>query len=138
MGSLVNATQEIRLINILDQAGERPFEWGQNDCNTLALEWLDAINGTNWIKKVKGSYSDKKSAIVRASQLPKWSDGLVDEGWVEITPNEATVGDIAIVDGKHYDMAHIVMGSHAVSLHETDGMVKIPLDTIEARFFRGV
>lgn len=134
----MNPTMEITLINMLDLAGEKPFEWGQNDCNTLALEWLDRVSDTNWLEKVKGTYSDRKTAIKVASELPKWADGLLEEGWVEVHREDSTVGDIAIVESKHYDMGHIVMGAHMVSLHETDGMVKIPLDAVEARFFRGL
>ena len=132
----MNPSLEIELVQMLDEAGRKPFKWGFNDCNTLALQWLDKLQNRGWLDRVKGKYSDLRGAIKMASELPNWCDGLVEEGWTEITQQEATVGDLAVVSDKHYDMVHIVMGSFMVSIHETEGMVKIPLDAVQARYFR--
>lgn len=127
---------EIELVRILDQAGRKPFAWGWNDCNTLALEWLDKLQDRGWLKRVRGKYSNLKEAVKFASELPKWTDGLLAEVWTEIAAQEASVGDLAVVSDRLYDLVHIVMGGYMVSLHESEGMVKIPLDSVEARYFR--
>ena len=132
----MNPTLEIDLVRILDEAGRKPFAWGLNDCNTLALTWLDKLQDRGWLDRVKGKYSNLKEAAKFASKLPNWADGLLAEGWTEISPLEASVGDLAVVSDRFYDRVHIVMGSYMVSLHESEGMVKIPLDSVEARYFR--
>jgi hypothetical protein len=132
----MNPAQEIELVNLLDQAGRKPFSWGLNDCNTLALKWLDKLQGSNWLARVEGTYSDFRGAVKKAAELPNWCDGLLAEGWTEIAVSEASVGDLGVVSSKHYDMVHIVMGAYMVSIHESEGMVKIPLDSVEARYFR--
>jgi len=126
----------MELINILDRAGRHPFQWGINDCNTLCLEWLDKLQDRGWLDRVKGKYSNVREAAKFASELPKWTDGLLAEGWIEITAQEASVGDLGVVSDRLYDRVHIVMGSFMVSIHETEGMVKIPLASVEARYFR--
>lgn len=132
----MNPSMEMELINILDRAGRHPFQWGMNDCNTLCLEWLDKLQDRGWLERVKGKYSNVREAAKFASQQPKWVDMLSDEGWQEISRQDASVGDLAVFSDKHYDRVHIVMGAYMVSLHETDGMVKIPLDAVKTRYFR--
>jgi hypothetical protein len=132
----VNPSQEIELVHLLDQAGRKPFIWGWNDCNTLALEWLDKLQDRGWLKRVQGKYSNLKEAAKFAAELPNWCDGLLAEGWTEIEAPTASVGDLAVVSDRLYDRVHIVMGGYMVSLHESAGMVKIPLDSVEARYFR--
>lgn len=132
----MNPALEIDLVQMLDEAGRQPFKWGWNDCNTLALAWLDKLQDRGWLKRVQGKYSNLKEAAKFASELPKWTDGLLAEGWIEITAQEASVGDLVVVSDRLYDRVHIVMGSFMVSIHETEGMVKIPLASIEARYFR--
>lgn len=127
---------EIELVRILDQAGRKPFAWGWNDCNTLALEWLDKLQDRGWLKRVQGKYSNLKEAAKFAAELPNWCDGLLAEGWTEIAAQESCVGDLAVVSDRLYDCVHIVMGGYMVSLHQSEGMVKIPLDSVEARYFR--
>jgi hypothetical protein len=132
----VNPSLEIALVQMLDEAGRKPFKWGWNDCNTLALQWIDKLQNRGWLNRVQGKYSNPKQAARFASELPKWADGLLAEGWEEIDGSMASVGDLGVVSDRFYDRVHIVMGGFMVSLHESDGMVKIPLDSVEARFFR--
>lgn len=126
---------EIDLIHILDRAGSQPFAWGTNDCNTLALEWLDRLQGSQWLKRVKGTYNDLRGAIRVAKSLPRWTDGLIEEGWTEIKKEQATIGDLAVVSGKSYDIIYIVEGSTVIGLVEDGEIVRKPIDTLEARFF---
>jgi hypothetical protein len=132
----MSPAQEAQLIKLLDMAGRRRFQWGINDCNTLALEWLDKVQNKGWLKRVWGKYDDAKGAIKVARSLPRWCDGLVEEGWIEIPHTQASVGDLAVMEDKHFDRVHIVLGPHVVSVHESLGMVKIPLGSIPMRFFK--
>jgi hypothetical protein len=132
----MNPNLEIDLVRILDEAGRNPFKWGWNDCNTLALQWLDKLQDRGWLDRVRGTYSNLREAKKIASELPQWSEGLLAEGWTEISQQEASVGDLAVVSDRFYDRVHIVMGAYMVSMHESEGMVKIPLDSVEARYFR--
>jgi hypothetical protein len=127
---------ELYLVQILNRAATQPFAWGRNDCNTLALTWVDHLCGTHYLGTVLNSYCCAKSAIQYAQSMPRWCNGLSELGWHEIPRNEARQGDLAVVEDERFDRVHIVTGRHVVSVDETLNFVRLEIDALPgARFW---
>lgn len=91
-----------------------PFEWGQNDCNTLALEFIDIMlpNIPSITKDVQGKYSNRYEARKFYRDFKwRWSDYLLSLGFEKVEPLFFQPGDLHIHKmGKSLEAVSISLG----------------------------
>lgn len=104
------------------------FEWGVCDCNTLALEALDLIAGTQLAVEVFGMYSNPKEAsdFYRNYRL----DWATWDGFEKVGKNFVQTGDFVIAKESDWCIPYIVVGDRAVSCFETHGVRACRLDVV--------
>jgi len=102
----------------------KPFTWGDNDCNTLVIEWVDLLTGSNHIDEVRGQYSNKDEAIEFYRSVKNEEDILAE--FHEIDPAFISVGDILTVPFGKMLGAHICVGSRLLSVDRRHGTMLLP------------
>ena len=136
MGAQMNPQDEIRLLQILDDANA-PFAWGQNDCNTLGFAWVDYRCGTYWIARIRGKYSNAREAALFAAEYPRWSEILSDLGWTKVNPLLATTGSVVVVPDRWWDCVHLLHGGYVHSVDTERGFISAPVVALaNAEFWR--
>ncbi|MEY0062854.1 DUF6950 family protein [Providencia hangzhouensis] len=89
----------IQLPEILQQAMNKPFSWGEHDCCLFAADCVIAVCGVDIAEKARGRYKTKSGAM----RVLKAVFGDLETGlsgfFQEIDPNEAMRGDIVMFNG---------------------------------------
>jgi hypothetical protein len=88
----------------------RPFKWGENDCCTFAIGWLERESGIDYLTEHRPWRTARQ-----ASKKLRDLGGLFflfQKYLKQINPNMAQDGDITIIDGT----ASIFSGRHVVSV----------------------
>lgn len=110
--------REIRLMSFIEKNLGRPFAWGECDCNTFALETIDAVFDTAWADLIKGRYYTELGAFTFRRSC-RWGDfisGIIAEaGFIEIQKGFEQTGDLLIVKDPRWEMVHICLGNKLVS-----------------------
>jgi len=91
-----------------------PFAWGDNDCVTFAIGWVQIATGKEYI-------TEKWTNEKEAAQMIKKLGGIesqFDLHLNRINPNFAKDGDVALVD----DTAYLFSGVHIVGPGK-DGLI---------------
>lgn len=118
-----------------------PFEWGETDCLTLALDWLYLLTGENqiekyWERKNIEPYTYHKSeekAIANCVELgPFFLEILKDLGAEKIKPNYQTLGDFIFIkdENLHYRV-HVCLGETVLAATNEYGVIKWPISMME-------
>lgn len=94
----------------------RPFKWGENDCVTFAIGWLEAKTGRDYLTQHKPWRTARQAAKKLRDLYGLFF--LFDENLISIHPNMAQDGDLTILEGT----ACIFSGRHIVSIGE-EGLV---------------
>lgn len=74
-----------------------PFKWGENDCLSFALRWVEISTGKtpfDGLPKWKTAFGAKK-VIKKFKSL----EAILDARFERVNPNLAQDGDIALVNG---------------------------------------
>jgi hypothetical protein len=106
----------MRLPQYISLHANKPFKWGENDCCTFAIGWLELVMGKDFLSEHR-----PWSSALGASRKVKNLGGLpllLSNNLVQINPNFARDGDIAILDGT----ACLYSGRHVVSVGK-DGLL---------------
>jgi hypothetical protein len=87
-----------------------PFKWGENDCITFAIGWLEIETGRDYLTE----HRPWRTARQAAKKLRDLGGlfFLFQENLTRINPNMAQDGDLTIIDGT----ACIFSGRHVVSV----------------------
>lgn len=104
----------------------KPYEWGECDCNTLVLDYLDFRSGDCLSSLIRGKYSDEDSAAVFCEEFGRTLEDLIKAaGCKQVKRNFQQVGDILLVKSpsKPWHQAHICLGSTCLSV-EPGGTVR--------------
>jgi hypothetical protein len=95
-----------------------PFEWGKNDCNTLAFDFIDdALPGINYLTdKVKGKYSTRFEARKFYREFEwRWEDYLISIGFVKVPLLYFQPGDLHMHKmGRSLEAISINLGSENI------------------------
>jgi hypothetical protein len=93
-----------------------PFRWGENDCCTFAVGWVQIKTGKDYLTE----HRPWRTAREASKKLRALSGlfFLFDSHLMRINPNMAQDGDLTIIDGT----ASIFSGRHVVSVG-LDGLV---------------
>jgi hypothetical protein len=115
---------QIRLINVIRAAEERPFLWGQHDCCLFAAECVQAMCGEDFAAGLRGTYSTangaKRVLLTNGGSLEKVLAQHLDEVPVKL----AQRGDIAVVLSAGNRCAGVVFGG-AVFVPGDSGLVRM-------------
>jgi hypothetical protein len=98
---------ESRLAKLIDEARERPFVWGKNDCALFAADAVHELTGTDPAFLYRGRYDSEEEA----GKILKKAGGLIgimetlseSRGWKTVEPLYAQRGDVCLgdIDGRH-------------------------------------
>ena len=124
-----------RLRQFLDEQGDKQFQFGQQDCGSLAGGAIEAMTGENPHAKVAGKYKTMAGAL-RALKRLGHDDHVAYTASLltEIEPLYATFGDIAVVDSPDGPALGVVVGAH-IEVRAPGGRGVVPL-TDAVRAFR--
>ena len=104
------------------------FAWGSNDCNTLILEYLDYMLGTETLKIAYKKYHTKFGAMkFQKKYQQRVSEKCLELGLTAINPTQARHGDILIKTDPRWDMCHLSMGTKFISIDEVVGVSAVPI-----------
>jgi len=113
----------VKLNQFIEPKMCKKFAWGVNDCNTLILEYLDFMLGTETLKIAYKKYNTKAGAITfQKNYFQKVSDKCEELGLLVINPVQAQHGDILIKHDQKWDMCHLCIGTKFISIDETIGI----------------
>ena len=120
---------EIKLHNFIKASLNRPFAWGECDCNVYALDVIDAVYDTDLASLIRGKYKTEKGAI-RFRKRSKWGDFrelLNQAGFIEGKKGFEQIGDLLIVeDPGKWEMVHIYLGNKSVVAFLNDAVLQFP------------
>jgi hypothetical protein len=108
------------------------FAWGQWDCNTFVLAWLDRMTGGNLLAHYRGGYDTEESARTFAAQLPLSLRGVCQAAGLHAVaggPRFAQAGDVLLVrDGDNpWWRGHVCAGATFVSVWPGSGLEAHPM-----------
>jgi hypothetical protein len=87
-----------------------PFKWGENDCCTFSIGWLELVMGKDFLSEHR-----PWSTALEASRKVKDLGGLpflLSNNLAQINPNFGRDGDLAMVD----DVLCLFSSRHVVSV----------------------
>ena len=105
-----------------------PFQWGKTDCTLFAADAVEAITGVDPAAQYRGNYSDHKGALRLIKDAGSLS-ALVPLD--SIPPLLAGRGDVVLLDMEGSEALGVHLG-RAIAAQGPDGLVFLPVDTIEA------
>jgi hypothetical protein len=116
---MTKATSGLRKVDLATYITEhinRPFEWGEHDCCTFAVGWVQIKTGRDYLAE----HRPWRTARQASKKLRALSGlfFLFDENLTRINPNMAQDGDLTIIDG----VASLFSGRHVVAAG-MDGLV---------------
>jgi hypothetical protein len=76
----------------------RPFAWGTDDCAMLSFDAVRAITGRDPAPELRGAYSTGAEAVALLRKLGGLRGVARSHFGAEIPVDEATDGDIALID----------------------------------------
>lgn len=120
---------EVRLTAFAAARMGRGFAWGWCDCNTLALEALDLIAGTQFAFEVFGRYRDTASARAFFAIYPR--DWLHWTGYgEEVAPAFVRTGDFLVADEGGWRVPHVAVGGQALICTPDRGVRTYPVAVV--------
>lgn len=115
---------QIRLINVIRAAEERPFLWGKHDCCLFAADCAQAMCDVDFAASLRGTYSTasgaKRVLLTSGGSLEKVLARYLDEVPIKL----AQRGDIAVVMSAGNRCAGVVFGG-AVFVPGDNGLVRL-------------
>jgi len=110
----------------------RPFVWGQCDCNTFALDMMDAMYGTNLAAQIKGKYGSPLQAFLFRRRVPgSLINILKAAGFEEVKRGFERTGDLLIVADPKWEMVHVCLGAKCVSAFPDQGVQVFPMTELK-------
>lgn len=117
----MNPKTEAKLAKFARSRRGEPFVWGWCDCNTVALEALDLLTGTQYAFEVFGRYSSPEEAKAFYGAYPRDWMGIDGMG-TEIKPTFACSGDFLVASDGPFHVPHVVIGPHALACSPENGV----------------
>ncbi len=135
---MMHIRQEIALVRFIEESLGRPFAWGVCDCNTFALEAMDAAYGLDLAAKIRGQYGTLLTAFRfrRNSPWKTFHALLEEQGFCEIPKGLQQTGDLLICEDPKWEMVHVCLGDRAVSAFPGDGVRLFPMAMMADKPYR--
>jgi len=110
----------------------KPFKWGQADCVTFAIGWIDEVNGTDFLKRY-GTWATRKQAM-RAIRSAGGLENQFNKYLVSVNPNLANDGDIGLIG----TTTHIFVGHNILSVSEEGLLFQTRTKAVRAWRHKGI
>lgn len=108
----------------------KPFAWGQRDCTTLALSWLDELTGWQSLRDLGiGRYGSSEEAAAWQQLLGFNLGQLLETAGGQTVPTKfAQPGDFLLsqAEGEGYQRAAICLGLDVLSATPERGVARLP------------
>jgi len=128
--------REIKLIDFVKDNRGRSFSWGQCDCNTFALEVMDAVHDTDLAAQIRGKYESLLGAFLFRRRVPgSLINILKTAGFIEGKKGFEQTGDLMIVEDPKWEMVHICLGSQAVAAFPEHGVMTFPMHELRDKSY---
>lgn len=111
----------------------RAWAWGECDCTTLVLSWLDVLTGGQHVTLARGRYCDEASARFHATTCGHSLESLARAAGATVIPaGFAQPGDIVLVqvEGEPWQRGHVCLGARVLSAVPDSGVVQAPLGLV--------
>lgn len=118
-----------RLSEFYRDRRNRPFEWGENDCCTLAADWVAEITGADPIDDIRG-WDDALSAARTIESLGGMRAAVTDRLGEPIDWMLAQRGDVVLLVVNRRDTLGVCMGQFALAPGE-DGALLVQMAQAE-------
>lgn len=114
------------LSKCIEEALQRPFEWGRHDCALFAADAVLAMTGVDPAEGWRGRYSTPRGAI-RVLRRDGYDDHIAyAEGYLpEVHPARAAMGDIVMVETP-VGVALGVLTGAVIAVPDADGLGFVP------------
>jgi hypothetical protein len=100
----------MRLSEYISLHHNKPFKWGENDCCTFAIGWLEIETGRDYLTEFM-PWRTARQATKKLRDLGGLFF-LLSNNLKQINPNMARDGDLTIYQGA----THLFSGRHIVSV----------------------
>jgi hypothetical protein len=124
----VTHAQGERLRRYIEAHLGRPFVWGELDCYTLALGWVDELLGTTHRAGIAGAYSSAGEALElwRTTWGGRtWESFLLELGAWPLRPLFQQTGDLMVGPGRRFETVGIMTGRHVLTIDEARELVAL-------------
>ena len=118
---MITISDQMFLSRLLGEVRNQPFAWGMNDCNTLAILWMDRVSNSDVLLSVEGQYHSFSEAVKFYKDFPSWRSILDTLGWEQVTTLRN--GDLILRQGKSFVFAHIFLEGLGYSIDRHKGLV---------------
>ena len=121
----------LKTANFLVTRAERPWAWGEWDCNLFITEYLDHLDGGNRSDFIRHKYKDLRSAIRFQQSIPSAPEWVSLQGREIITSSELRDYDIVLEPDSGFWQAGLVFTGHIWSVEIDRGTVMRPREARE-------
>jgi hypothetical protein len=113
------------------------FQWGQSDCTTFALDWLDRQAGTAYLEQHRGGYSTEQEAREYQAQAGYTIRDLLEARGARPDFRGlafARPGDFLLVEDEAagWTRCHICTGLNFASIWPGLGFAMLPMSSLPA------
>lgn len=120
---------DMRLMECVQAAQTKPFEWGSHDCVTFAADCVRAMTGCDPLKGVE-PWGDAKGALRAIQARGGLSDAITSLFGEPIPPAMARRGDVGMTDGDVTGFGLLVCCGDVWVGPGLDGLQRLPLDVV--------
>lgn len=116
-----------------DGMHRRPWVWGECDCNTVVLSWLDVLTMGDYLDLAQRRYWDEASARAYAATCGHTLESLArDAGGLPVPSGFQQAGDLILVSlpGEPWQRGHVCLGARALSALPDVGVIQVPMGLI--------
>ena len=130
--------KELALIHFIKSNLGRSFAWGRCDCNTFALEMVDAVYGTSLAETVLGKYDGMIEAarFRKESEWGNFQNLLSVNGFTEGKQGFEQIGDLLVVEDEQFELVSIYMGIKSVACVRDIGVQLFPTVLLKEKTYR--
>ena len=114
------------LAEFVDSRKAMPFEWGVNDCVTMAADWVIAATGEDPIEDIRG-WNDALSAARTIESLGGLSQAVTDRIGPEIPTAFAQRGDLVMHEETDRPGLGVCIGDRFAAPLEAGGVALVPM-----------
>ena len=104
-----------RLLALVEEHRQQPFQWGKNDCCTFAGEAVARMTGADLLADVRGRYNSARSAAVVMARVGGLG-AYLGERLPPVAPKLARRGDVVMFESIEGPALGIALGVYAVGV----------------------
>jgi hypothetical protein len=130
-----------QLRDFINDYGNLDFVWGESDCGTFVLDWIERCTGINVFPKILRKYTTQLGCMrvlkreSKSGMVSVYEDLEKIYNCEEINPNKAQKGDVGIVlqkyDDKEEYIGGVCVGKYFAVKSLENGLIHFKLSEID-------